>query len=323
MPETFYYVVHSRKDHKRVDPILKGLQAKGVNVWADNMLAPGSNWGPKVYEAIKNAAGFLVIVSEQSLHEPAIKGQLAILSKTRPGGSAVVLLDDIQDVPQDFEELHPVRVAGDDTATAVSKIVEAVEQGGDNRNKIGDEAAMRISEMVTEQKRGAKAPGRGGGGPPDSIFIVHGHDHVLRDEVNAYLNSLGVETVILSQIDVGQDSLFQKFLTFSEDVEFAVVLLTSDDYGASRRQYDAEGVADKALQFRARQNVILELGFFYGYLGWENVFVLFKQAERVFPNFEIPSDLGGILYDQVDGNGTWKEKLLGRLEQAGFKMETA
>ena len=102
-----------------------------------------------------------------------------------------------------------------------------------------------------------------------------------------------------------------------------MVLLTSDDYGASRRQFDADGVGERALQFRARQNVILELGFFYGYLGWENVFVLFKQSDKVFPNFEIPSDLGGILYDQVDENGTWKEKLLSRLQQAGFQMETA
>ena len=208
--QMYFYVVHSRKDHKRVDPILKGLQAKGVDVWADNMLAPGSNWGPKVYEAIKNAGGFLVIVSEESIHEPVIKGQLAILNRTRPGGAVVVMLDDIQDLPDDFDEMQPVRVAGDDTPTAVKKIAEAVqsvEVDEGNRNDIADDAAMKISEMVTESKRGAKAPGRGGG-PPDSIFIVHGHDHILRDEVNAYLNELGVETVILSQIDVGQDSLF-------------------------------------------------------------------------------------------------------------------
>ena len=59
-------------------------------------------------------------------------------------------------------------------------------------------------------------------------------------------------------------SLFQKVMLVGSRAKFAVVLLSSDDYGASRRQYDAEGVADRALQFRARQNVVLELGFFYG-----------------------------------------------------------
>lgn len=45
-------------------------------------------------------------------------------------------------------------------------------------------------------------------------------------------------------------------------------LLCADDYGASRKQYEAPKVGDRALQFRTRQNVILELGFFYGKLGW-------------------------------------------------------
>ena len=47
-------------------------------------------------------------------------------------------------------------------------------------------------------------------------------------------------------------------------------------------------VVDKALQFRARQNVIFERGFFFGSLGWENVFVLFKPSTKVFRNFERP-----------------------------------
>ena len=326
MPESkdYYFIVHSRKDHQRVDPIMKGLLANGVNVWADNMLKPGTNWGTDVYEAIKNSRGLLAFISNASLKEPHIRAQLDILSRSRESDGVTVLLEEIEHPPQHLSSISPVNIAGADTATAVDTITEAIAALPSKALDIADEEAKKISFLMAEQKRGVKTPGRGGASsPPDSIFIVHGHDHDLRDEVDAYLNTLGIETVILSQIDVGQDSLFQKFLTFSEDVEFAVVLLTADDYGASRRQYEADGVADKALQFRARQNVILELGFFYGYLGWENVFVLFKEADRVFPNFEIPSDLGGILFDSVDGTGGWKEKLLNRLEQAGFKMETA
>lgn len=60
-----------------------------------------------------------------------------------------------------------------------------------------------------------------------------------------------------------------------------------------RAQYDLDGVADRALQFRPRQNVVLELGFFYGRLGWENVFVVLKRPDKLFPNFERPSDLDG------------------------------
>ena len=93
---------------------------------------------------------------------------------------------------------------------------------------------------------------------------------------------------------------------------FAVVLLGADDYGASRRQYDLEGVGERALQFRARQNVILELGFFYGKLGWENVFVVYRAPDRDFPNFERPSDLDGVVFDATSDKA-WREKLAARL----------
>jgi predicted nucleotide-binding protein len=102
-----------------------------------------------------------------------------------------------------------------------------------------------------------------------------------------------------------------------------VVILTADDLGASRIQYEADGVADKALQFRARQNVILELGFFYGSLGWENVFVLWRKPPKVFPNFERPSDLDGAVFDLIDEAGQWREKLKRKLADAGFFTEVA
>ena len=67
--------------------------------------------------------------------------------------------------------------------------------------------------------------------------------------------------MVLSRLDDSPQSLFQKFWFVATQARFAIVLLSPDDYGASRRQYEAVNVAEKALQFRARQNVILELGF--------------------------------------------------------------
>jgi predicted nucleotide-binding protein len=97
------------------------------------------------------------------------------------------------------------------------------------------------------------------------------------------------------------------------------VLLSADDYGASRRQYETVNVAERALQFRARQNVILELGFFYGRLGWENVFVLYQEPDHVFPNFERPSDLDGVIFDALS-NVVWQRNLSAKLSAAGFKL---
>jgi predicted nucleotide-binding protein len=90
--------------------------------------------------------------------------------------------------------------------------------------------------------------------------------------------------------------------------------------GVSRIQYEADGVGERALQFRARQNVVLELGFFYGLLGWENVFVLCRPPDKVFPNFERPSDIDGAVFDLMDGSGRWRDSLAQKLELSGFQL---
>lgn len=138
-------------------------------------------------------------------------------------------------------------------------------------------------------------------------------------ELERFLTSVDVEPVVLSRRGESAQSLFQKFMAVASKAKFAFVLLGSDDYGASRRQYDAEGVRDRALQFRARQNVVLELGFFYGRLGWENVFVVYEAPDQVFPNFERPSDLDGVIFDAMS-DAAWQTNLKARLAKAGFAI---
>jgi predicted nucleotide-binding protein len=154
-----------------------------------------------------------------------------------------------------------------------------------------------------------------------SAFVVHGHDLHARDLICRHLVHLGVEPVVLARARGSSQFLLQKFFEVSNRASFAVVIVSADDIGAPLSQYDSPGVADRALQFRARQNVILELGFFYGRLGWENVFVLQKPAPRVFPNFESPSDLDGAVFEEIDDDGTWKDELAQRLARAGLTVE--
>jgi predicted nucleotide-binding protein len=56
---------------------------------------------------------------------------------------------------------------------------------------------------------------------------------------------------------------------------------------------------------RARQNVVLELGFFLGKLGRERVVVLHRQV----PNFDMPSDYAGVLFKPFDDSGAWRFEL--------------
>jgi predicted nucleotide-binding protein len=61
---------------------------------------------------------------------------------------------------------------------------------------------------------------------------------------------------------------------------------------------------------RARQNVILELGYFIGKLGRSRVAVLLA------PGTEQPSDILGIAYIPLDRDGAWR-LLVGRELKAG------
>jgi len=66
---------------------------------------------------------------------------------------------------------------------------------------------------------------------------------------------------------------------------------------------------------RARQNVILELGYFLGLLKRHRVCALYKG------NVELPSDYHGIVYVPMDDAGAWR-LLVGReLRDAGFNVD--
>jgi CAP12/Pycsar effector protein, TIR domain len=89
------------------------------------------------------------------------------------------------------------------------------------------------------------------------IFIVHGHDDGSRETVARFLERIGFEPIILHKQANRGMTVVEK-LTAYGDVGFAVVLLTPDDVGRSTK--------DTTLNPRARQNVVLELGYFIGRL---------------------------------------------------------
>jgi predicted nucleotide-binding protein len=86
-------------------------------------------------------------------------------------------------------------------------------------------------------------------------------------------------------------------------------LLTADDVGGSKAS-----PPDK-LQSRARQNVILELGFFVGKLGRKRVCALYKGP------LELPSDYLGVVYLALDDGGGWRLQLAKELREAGFNVD--
>ena len=88
------------------------------------------------------------------------------------------------------------------------------------------------------------------------IFLVHGHAEEPMKSVSAFLRAIGLEVIILHEQPNKGLTIIEK-LENNSNVAFAVVLLTPDDIVASAQDHSR----------RARQNVILELGYFLAKLG--------------------------------------------------------
>ncbi len=137
------------------------------------------------------------------------------------------------------------------------------------------------------------------------VFVVHGHDEGVRETVARFLERLGFEAIILHEQASRGCTVIEKVEAHG-DVGFAVVLLTPDDEGC---------VKGGTPRPRARQNVVLELGYFVGRLGRNRVCAL-KRGD-----VEIPSDFEGVVYVLFDESGGWKQALGKELEAADFEID--
>lgn len=144
--------------------------------------------------------------------------------------------------------------------------------------------------------------------PRDShrVFIVHGHEEAPREMVARFLAEIGLEPVILHE-QVNRGMTVVEKLHANSDVGFAVVLLTPDDVGRANDATD--------LKPRARQNVLLELGYFVGSLGRDRVCALLKG------DLEIPSDITGVVYTPFDAARAWRISLARELDAAGYEVD--
>ena len=119
----------------------------------------------------------------------------------------------------------------------------------------------------------------------NEVFIVYGHDEDCRNQLEVMLRRWGLEPLILDQLPSEGQTIIEKLEKYTSVVNFAVILATPDDEG-----YRAERTDEKA--YRARQNVVLELGMLLSLLGRKRVAILLKQQE----NMERPSDIQGLIY---------------------------
>lgn len=120
-----------------------------------------------------------------------------------------------------------------------------------------------------------------GANRPSRILLIHGHAKD-RIELKRWLEreKLADPVVMGQQFTAGQ-TLPEKFETLADKADAAIALATPDDLASTASRTNVK-------RQRARQNVWVEVGWFWGRLGRSRVLLLVRG------DVEIPSDLDGI-----------------------------
>lgn len=139
------------------------------------------------------------------------------------------------------------------------------------------------------------------------VFIVHGHDHALRNEVELLVKQLEFEPIVLFKEPNLGDTVIEKLFRNTGDASFAIVLYTKCDEG--------KAVEEGRLKPRARQNVVFEHGLMCGLLGRKRVVALVEDG------VEIPSDLSGIVYTPIDKTRHWQFDVAREMKAAGLDVD--
>lgn len=201
------------------------------------------------------------------------------------------------DVSEDADEIQSKFMAGiPQTVGVLEGLIARLEE---KREDLVDSPGQP-SQMSTENPTALASE-------IQSIFIVHGHDEEAKQTVARFIEKLKLNSVILSERPNEGRTIIEKFEKHS-NVGYAIVLLTPDDMGYPREE-------PEKTRPRARQNVILELGYFVGRLTRSKVCALYKGS------VEMPSDFHGVIYLPMDEADGWKLKLASELKSAGIEVD--
>ena len=168
---------------------------------------------------------------------------------------------------------------------------------------IGDILIKELENKIKEKKMNENKK-RG-----NKVFIVHGHDDGLKNEVARFIEKLGLEVIILHEQPNNGKTIIEKFEKYADEIGYAIILYTPCDKGFSNKD------GEKNIKDRARQNVVFEHGYFIGKLGRKYVIAIKKD------NVEEPSDLSGILYIEHDIKDAWKLQLAKEMKRIGFNID--
>lgn len=139
----------------------------------------------------------------------------------------------------------------------------------------------------------------------NEVFIVHGHDDLVKVETARFVEKLGFKPIILHEQASSGQTIIEKIESYS-NVGFGIVLYTPCDVGTKKGE-------ETELRQRARQNVVFEHGYLIGKIGRKNVAALVKG------DVETPNDISGVVY--ISMKNDWKLDLAKELRNSGYSVD--
>lgn len=140
----------------------------------------------------------------------------------------------------------------------------------------------------------------------NNIFIVHGQNESIKNNVARFVEKLHLNPIILHEQASSGKTIIEKIESYS-NVEFGIILYSSSDEGRKAN-------SNEELKKRARQNVIFEHGYLIGKIGRNKVCALIENG------VEIPNDLSGVVYVEIDNKNAWKYELAKEMKSAGLDI---
>jgi predicted nucleotide-binding protein len=150
-----------------------------------------------------------------------------------------------------------------------------------------------------------------------SILVVHGRDDKPKLELARMLEKLGLHPIILSEEADRGRTIIEKLEDETIDIGYAFVILTPDDLALPNTLSLLSPLPPELpFKHRARQNVILELGYLIGKIGRKRVCCLYKG------DIELPSDIHGVLYKKFEKSvEECYRGILEELKAAGYEIK--
>ena len=154
----------------------------------------------------------------------------------------------------------------------------------------------------------------------NTLFVVHGRDTELNEDLFSLLRALGLNPIEWSQAVAktkGNNPDVDKIIGGQmKTVQGIIVLISPDEEARLKNKFSDPAVpAEKTLQNQARPNVLFEAGWAFGAYPDKTLLVRVGSTRPI-------SDLGGKHIMKLSNSPASRKELAQRLKKMKFKVET-